>query len=148
MKYKEWIFLLSLVCIAIITTNFVAYKVPVTESIIGVVVLAVISLIAVFISKVVPINLPMILFCSLLGLLFAMPASPISGFVTEAADKIEFKAPLSIVGALAGISIGASFHDFKRQGLKMFIIAIIIMTSTFIGSAVIAQLSLKFTGGI
>src|SRR5699024_9989791 len=143
MKYKEWIFLLSLVCIAIITTNFVAYKVPVTESIIGVVVLAVISLMSVFISKVVPLNVPMILFCSLLWLLVSMTALIISVYVTKAADKIIFKATLSIVVALASIFILASFHNFKRQGLNMFIIAIIIMTSTFIGSAAIAQLSLK-----
>ncbi|MFD1360063.1 hypothetical protein [Lentibacillus salinarum] len=148
MKYREWIVLLIFVSIAIMTTNFIGFNIPFTESITGVLVLSGITLIAVFLSKIIPLKLPMILFCSLLGLLFAVPLSPVSEFVTEATGKIEFKAPLSIVGALAGISIEASFQQFIQQGWRMLLIAFVVMTSTFVGSVFIAQITLMLTNAI
>src|SRR5699024_1077924 len=128
MKYREWIVLLIFIGIAIMTTNLIGFNVPFMDSIPGVLILCVVNLCAVFISKLVPLNLPMILFCSLLGLLISIPASPISGFVIDKTSVIEFKAPLTIVGALAGISIGASFHEFKQQGWRMLLIAFVVMT--------------------
>jgi uncharacterized membrane protein YadS len=74
--------------------------------------------------------------------------SPVSEFVTEAGSKIEFKAPLTIVGALAGISIGASFHQFRKQGWKMIVLALVVITSTYLGSLVISQIVLKLTNAI
>lgn len=148
MKYKEWIVLLIFVGLATMTTNLIGFNVSFIESFPGILILAVITLCAVFISKIVPLNLPMILFCALLGLLVSIPISPISEHVIAATSKIEFKAPLTIVGALAGISIGASFHEFKKQGWRMLLIAFVVMTSTFLGSVIIAQVVLKFTNGI
>ena len=66
----------------------------------------------------------------------------------ESTSKIEFKAPLTIVGALAGISIGASFHQFKKQGWKMIVIALVVITSTYLGSLLISQLVLELTNAI
>jgi hypothetical protein len=148
MKFKEWVILLGFVAIAIITSNFVGYDKSVFDSINGVLILCGIALIAVLLSKVIPLKLPIILYCSLLGLLFAAPMSPVADVVTEATGNIEFKAPLTIVGALAGISIGASFHQFRKQGWKMIVIALVVMTSTFLGSLIVSQLVLKLTNAI
>ena len=73
MKLKEWVVILVFVAIAIITSNLVGYDVAVFDSLIGVLILCGIALIAVLLSKVIPLKLPVILFCSLLGLLFASP---------------------------------------------------------------------------
>lgn len=148
MKFKEWVILLVFVSIAIITSNLVGYDKSIFDSINGVLILCGIALIAVLLSKVIPLKLPIILYCSLLGLLFAAPMSPVAGVVTEATGNIEFKAPLTIVGALAGISIGASFHQFRKQGWKMIVIALVVMTSTFLGSLIVSQLVLKLTNAI
>ncbi|WP_404332185.1 hypothetical protein [Mesobacillus maritimus] len=148
MKFKEWVILLGLVAIAIITSNLIGYDIPVFDSFNGVLILCGIALIAVLLSKVIPLKLPIILYCSLLGLLFAAPMSPVADVVTEATGKIEFKAPLTVVGALAGISIGASFHQFRKQGWKMIVIALVVMTSTYLGSVMISQFVLKLTNAI
>ena len=148
MKLKEWVVILVFVAIAIITSNLVGYDVAVFDSLIGVLILCGIALIAVLLSKVIPLKLPVILFCSLLGLLFASPISPVGDIVMESTSKIEFKAPLTIVGALAGISIGASFHQFRKQGWKMIVIALVVITSTYIGSLLISQIVLKLTNAI
>ncbi|WP_077622472.1 hypothetical protein [Sediminibacillus massiliensis] len=148
MKLNEWIVILALVAIAIITSNLVGYGVSIFDSLNGVLILAGIAFVAVLVSKVIPLKLPIILYCSLLGLLFASPISPVGDVVAGATGQIEFKAPLTIVGVLAGISIGASLHQFKKQGWKMIVVALVVMTSTYVGSAVISQIVLKLTNAI
>lgn len=145
MKYKEWIFLLLIACLGITTANFVGFKVSFIESLPGTLVLLVISLISVVLTKVLPFKLPIVAYCSIIGLLLA---SPISEFVINSVNKINFTAPLTLVGAFAGISIGSDIKSFAKQGWKMIIIAIFVMTGTFLGSAIIAQIVLKITNAI
>ncbi|MDU4883931.1 hypothetical protein [uncultured Clostridium sp.] len=148
MKYKEWIFLLLIACLGIITANLVGFKVSFIESLPGTLVLLVISLISVVLTKVLPFKLPIVAYCSIIGLLLASPISPISEFVINSVNKINFTAPLTLVGAFAGISIGSDIKSFAKQGWKMIIIAIFVMTGTFLGSAIIAQIVLKITNAI
>lgn len=148
MKYKEWIFLLLIACLGIITANFVGFKVSFINSLPGTLVLLAISLISVLLTKVLPFKLPIVAYCSIIGLLLASPISPISEFVINSANKINFTAPLTLVGAFAGISIGSDIKSFAKQGWKMIIIAIFVMTGTFLGSALIAQIVLKITNAI
>lgn len=74
--------------------------------------------------------------------------SPIRDFVIESAGKINFTAPLTMVGAYAGISISDQLKEFAKQGWKMLIIAALVMIGTFTFSAIIAQVGLSLTGVI
>ncbi|QQK81037.1 hypothetical protein HUG20_14795 [Salicibibacter cibi] len=148
MKLKEWVILFIFIGMGILAVNLIGYNTSIATSFPGVVVLLSIAFLAVCIWKVIPLKLPVIIYCSLLGLLLASPISPISGFITESAEQIDFKAPLTMVGALAGISIGASIHQLKKLGWRMIIIALAVMASTFIGSVIIAQIVLSITGAI
>ena len=65
-------------------------------------------------SKIIPLKLPIVAYCSIVGLLAACPISPISSFVIESANKINFTAPLTMVGAFAGISIGNEIKAFAK----------------------------------
>ena len=111
-------------------------------------ILLAISLVAVVISKLVPLKLPIIAYCSILGLLVACPISPMREGVIEAVNKINFTAPLTMVGAFAGISISDQIKSFLKQGWKMILIGILVMTGTFLGSALIAQIILSLTHAI
>jgi uncharacterized membrane protein YhhN len=148
MRYREWAFLFVIAGLGIITANFVGFKVAFIESLPGVLVLLGISLVAVVLSKLIPLKLPIVAYCSIVGLLVACPVSPISSFVIESANKINFTAPITMVGAFAGISIGNEIKSFAKQGWKMIIIAIVVMTGTFLGSAFIADLVLSLTNAI
>jgi hypothetical protein len=53
-----------------------------------------------------------------------------------------------MVGSYAGMSISNQLKTFVKQGWKMVIITVLVMTGTFIGSLVIAQLVLGWTGSI
>ena len=87
-------------------------------------------------------------YVSIIGLLTACPISPCREFVIEAANKINFTAPLTMVGAYAGISISGQIKSFLKQGWKMIVIGVFVMTGTFICSALIAQIVLSITGAI
>nr|WP_300326196.1 hypothetical protein [uncultured Anaerostipes sp.] len=148
MRYLEWIVLFILSGIGIALANFVGFDVGFMDSLPGIVILLAISIVGVVIHKLVPLQLPIVAYVSLLGLLAASPISPAREFVIEAAGKINFTAPLTMVGAYAGMSISGQIKSFLKQGWKMILIGVFVMTGTFIGSALIAQVVMKITGTI
>lgn len=148
MRLREWIFLLLVAGCGIALANFVGFQVGLTASIPGILILLVLSLCGVAISKLIPLRLPIVAYCSLLGLLAASPISPCREFVISSVNQINFTAPLTMVGAFAGISISDQIKEFASQGWKMIIIGLLVMTGTFIGSAIVAQLMLALTGAI
>lgn len=148
MRMKEWILVLIIAGAGMTLANFVGFGVEFAESVPGVIILLLISVVAVLISKIVPLQLPVIAYCSIIGLLLACPISPVKDFVIDAANKINFTAPITMVGAFAGLSISDQIRDFVKQGWKMILIGIFVMTGTFIGSACIAQLVLTLTNAI
>lgn len=148
MRYVEWAVLLVIVYFGIAVANLVGFKVGFFESLPGIAVLLVISFLGVICTKVIPLKLPVVAYCSIIGLLVACPISPIREFVIESAGKINFTAPLTMVGAYAGMSISDQIKTFAKQGWKMIIIGVFVMTGTFLGSALIAQLILTLTKAI
>lgn len=148
MRYIEWAVMFIVAGLGIALANFVGFQVCFVDSLPGIAILLLISLASVGISKIVPLKLPVIAYCSLLGLFLACPLSPIRDFVIESAGKINFTAPLTMVGAYAGISISDQLKEFAKQGWKMLIIAALVMIGTFTFSAIIAQVGLSLTGVI
>ena len=148
MRYIEWAVMFVVAGLGIGLANFVGFDVNFMDSLPGILILLAISLVAVVISKLVPLKLPIIAHCSILGLLEACPISPMREGVIEAVNKINFTAPLTMVGAFAGISISDQIKSFLKQGWKMILIGILVMTGTFLGSALIAQIILSLTHAI
>lgn len=148
MKYIEWIFLFVLSGFGIGLANLVGFHVSFMDSLPGILILLAIALAGVAVSRVVPLKLPIVAYVSVIGLLAASPISPCRQFVIEAAGKINFTAPLTMVGAYAGISISDQIRTFVKQGWKMILIGIFVMTGTFVFSAIISQVTLSLTGAI
>lgn len=145
MRYIEWAVMFIVAGLGIALANFVGFQVNFLDSLPGIAILLMISFASVVISNIVPFKLPVIAYCSLLGLFIASPLSPIREFVIDAAGKINFTAPLTMVGAYAGISISDQLKEFAKQGWKMLLIAALVMVGTFTGSAIIAQVVLSLT---
>lgn len=145
MRYIEWAVMFLVAGIGIALANFVGFQVNFMDSVPGILILLAISFVSVVISKLVPFKLPVIAYCSLIGLLVASPLCPAREFVIEAAGKINFTAPLTMVGAYAGISISDQLKEFAKQGWKMLLIAALVMIGTFTCSATIAQIVLSMT---
>ena len=148
MRKQEWIFTLALAGLGMMVANFIGFDVAFSQSLPGVLVLLVISAAAAFLSWLIPLKLPTVAYCSILGLLCACPISPVADFVIQSVGKINFTAPLTMVGAFAGMSISNQIKQFVKQGWKMIVISVLVMTGTFFGSLVIAQVMLQLTGTI
>ena len=142
--------LLLMVSVIIILTNVIGYKMPVKDSIIGVLLLSAISLIGLTISKFMSrfVKLPSLMYVSLLGLLLACPVSPVKDIVVETTTPVAFLAPATALGAFAGISLGKDLKDFTKMGWKLVLITLFVITGTFIFSALVADIVLKMTGAI
>ena len=142
--------LLLMVSVIIILTNVIGYKMPVKDTIIGVLLLSAISLIGLTISKFMSrfVKLPSMMYVSLLGLLLACPVSPVKDIVVETTTPVAFLAPATALGAFAGISLGKDLKDFTKMGWKLVLITLFVITGTFIFSALVADIVLKMTGAI
>ena len=142
--------LLLMVSVIIILTHVIGYKMPVKDSIIGVLLLSAISLIGLTISKFMSrfVKLPSMMYVSLLGLLLACPVSPVKDIVVETTTPVAFLAPATALGAFAGISLGKDLKDFTKMGWKLVLITLFVITGTFIFSALVADIVLKMTGAI
>ncbi len=148
MRYLEWIVMFIIAGIGIALANFVGFQVSFLDSVPGIVILVLISILGVVLSKVIPLKLPIIAYCSIIGLLVACPISPVREFVITSANKINFTAPLTMVGAFAGMSISDQLKSFSKQGWKMVLISLLVMTGTFVGSALIANVTLIVTNAV
>lgn len=148
MRYIEWLFLLVIGACGTGLANFIGYDVEFMESLPGLAVLVIISMLAVVCTKVIPLKLPIVAYCAIIGLLAACPLSPVRTFVIDAAAKINFTAPFTMVGAYAGLAIGDQLKTFVKQGPKILLVGLLVMTGTFLGSCIWDSLILKLTGAI
>ena len=142
--------LLLMVSVVIILTNIIGYKMPVGDSIIGVLLLSAIALVGLTISNFMSrfVKLPSMMYVSLLGLLLACPVSPVKDIVVETTTPVAFLAPATALGAFAGISLGKDLKEFAKMGWKLVLITLFVITGTFIFSALVADVVLKMTGAI
>ena len=142
--------LLLMVSVIIILTNVIGYKMPVGDSIIGVLLLSAISLVGLTISNFMSrfVKLPSMIYVSLLGLLLACPVSPVKDIIVETTTPVAFLAPATALGAFAGISLGKDLKEFAKMGWKLVLITLFVITGTFIFSALVADIVLKMTGAI
>lgn len=148
MRYVEWLFLLVLGACGTWLANYIGYDVGFMDSLPGLVILVAISMLAVACTKFIPLKLPIVAYCAIIGLLLACPLSPIRGFVIDAAAKINFTAPFTMVGAYAGLAIGDQLKTFIKQGPKILIVGLLVMTGTFLGSCLWDSLILSISGAI
>ncbi|MGP8310258.1 hypothetical protein ACG0Z4_05170 [Enterocloster aldenensis] len=148
MRYIEWLVLFVIAACGTGLANLIGYGVGFGDSIPGLVVLIVISMVAVVLTKILPLKLPIVAYCSIIGLISASPISPVRDFVIQAAANINFTAPFTMVGAFAGLAISDQLKTFISQGWKILIVGIFVMTGTFLGSCLWDQMLLTLAGVI
>lgn len=148
MRYIEWLILLVIGACGTGLANFIGYDVGFLESLPGLAVLVVISMLAVVCTKLIPLKLPIVAYCAIIGLLAACPLSPVRTMVITSVAAINFTAPFTMVGAYAGLAIGDQLKQFVKQGPKILIVGLLVMTGTFLGSCIWDSLVLTLTGAI
>ena len=142
----NWIMLLTIFSVIACIGNYVGQETPILEALPGMFILAGITLAGLLLERIIPINFPAIGYISIIGILVAIPASPISGFVAEYTAKINLLSICTVILAYSGIAIGKSWDEFKKMGWRGIVVTVVVIFGTYMGSALIAQFILTMQG--
>ncbi len=148
LSFKDPIVITVIVAILILVGNFVGYKIDPITAFPGMLILFLIVVVGLWITKIMPGNLPAVVYVSLLGIILTMPWFPLGEKVAELTSQVNFLALTTPILGYAGISMGKDLDSFKKHGLKIVIVAVFVFVGTYISSAVIAHTLLKLTGQI
>ena len=142
----NWIFLLAIFSIITVIGNYIGYKHPIADSLVGMGILAFITLLGVWMERKLPFNISSIIYISVMGIVLAFPSMPTSEFVSYYVSKVELLSVVTVFLAYVGIGMGKSWNEFKSLGGRAIIITILVIASTYLGSAVVAHIVLVMTG--
>lgn len=135
--------LLIAVCVIALVGNTVATDATVMQGAVGLVILYLIAMVGLFLTHLVPVSLPSVAWISLIGILVTLPWTPGSGWLLERVAHVNFLTLATPCLAYAGIAIAQREIEIaKASGWKIFIIAVLVMTGTYVGSAFVAELFL------
>ncbi|REB08779.1 hypothetical protein DVB69_06555 [Sporosarcina sp. BI001-red] len=143
---QEWILLLGIFGITALIGNWAGYNILPLAAVPGMIMLIVICLAGFILRELIPVNFPSIAYISIIGVIVSMPWFPGSGKVVEWTTEVQLLALATPILAYAGIAIGRSWTDFVKLGWKTIVVATLVMLGTFLGSAVIAEIILRFQG--
>lgn len=148
MSTKDIIIVLLIVSFMSIFSNVLGTGAGIVESIPGLLILAVIALAGILLAKVMPGNIPSVAYVVTLGCILTYPGVPGSEFVNFWVQKIGFVALCTPILAYAGVAIGKDLDAFAKNGWRIVVLACVVFTGTYIGSAIIAQAILQLIGQI
>ena len=142
----NWILLLIIFSIITVIGNYLGYKHPMYDSLVGMAILSVITLIGVWLERELPFNVSSILYISVLGIILALPGMPTSDFVLYYVSKVELLSIVTVFLAYVGIGMGKSWDEFKALGWRAVVITVLVIAATYYGAAIVAHIVLVLTG--
>ncbi|WP_238900173.1 hypothetical protein [Clostridium sp. YIM B02500] len=130
--------------------NWISFKVSPIDSILGMIILIIIALVGVWLSKIIPIKVesPTVIWVSVLALLLTSPIFPGHETISQFTDKINFMALTTPVLTYAGLSVGKDINTFKKLGIRIVIVSLLVYTGTFLLASIFAEIVLRFNGTI
>ena len=142
----NWILLLIIFSIITVIGNYLGYKHPMTDSLVGMGILSLITLVGVWLERELPLNVSSILYISIIGILLAFPGMPTSKFVLYYVSQIELLSIVTVFLAYVGIGMGKSWDEFKALGWRAIVITVLVIAATYYGAAIVAHIVLVATG--
>ena len=147
-KLKRWGALLFAFSVIVTVGNYIGYHTPLVDTFIGMMIISIVTLTGMALERVSPVHIQSIIFISIIGLLIAIPGMPTADFVAHYVSNVELTTICTAFLAYVGISIGKDWEEFKKIGWRGVIVALIVISGTYLGSATIANLTLALTGMI
>ena len=142
----NWILLLTIFSVITVIGNYLGYKHPIADSLIGMFILSLITLAGVWMERYLPFNISSILYISVMGIILAFPGMPTSEFVLYYVSQIELLSIVTVFLAYVGIGMGKSWDEFKALGWRAIVITILVIAATYYGAAIVAHIVLVLTG--
>ena len=126
--------------------NWVATGTDPLTALPGMAILYLLSVGGLFLARFVPFYLPSVAWISLLAILVTIAGVPGSAWVLSKVEALNFLALATPALAYGGLAL--TQHEFniaRRSGWKIVIVAICVMLGTYLGSVVIADLTLRIS---
>ena len=142
----NWILLLAIFSIITVIGISIGFNHPIGDSLVGMTILSLITLAGVWMERYLPFDISSIIYISVMGIVLAFPGMPTSEFVSYYVSKVELLSIVTVFLAYVGIGMGKSWNEFKTLGARAIIITILVIASTYLGSAIVAHIVLVMTG--
>lgn len=146
-KIIESALVLLIVAVITLVGNRIGYGFGFIEALPGMAVLLGICLAGILTSQYV-YKLPAVLYVITFGMIVTMPGVPGSETVAAWVSKVNFLALTTPILAYAGVSIGKDLPALKQSGWRIVVVSLFVMVGTYVASAGIAQVVLKYLGEI
>ncbi len=105
-----------------------------------------VCLVGVLLTKLAPFYLPSVAWISLVGIAASLPFVPWGPWFTGLVEGIDFLALAVPCLAYAGLAVSKlELEVMRRSGLKLLLVAVLVFMGTYLGSAFIADLTLRLT---
>ena len=139
--------LLIVVVVMILIGQRIGFGLSAIEAIPGMLMILFISILSLVIKGLLPnLKFPAFAWATMIALILSMPFMPTAGFFLEYTNKVGFLGTTTPILAFAGISVGNKIPQLKRLSWRIVIISLVVFSSTYFGSAIIAQTVLKIQG--
>ena len=145
-KLKRWGTFLVIFSFIVTVGNYIAYKTPMADIFIGMLIISLITIIGMSLERVVPWNIQSIIFISLIGIILSIPGVPTAQYIVPYVSQIELTTICTAFLAYVGIAIGNDWEEFKKIGWKGIIVALIVISGTYLCSATIGHITMALTG--
>lgn len=136
----NWIFLLMIFSIITAIGNYLGYRHPISESLIGMGILSLIALLGAWMEKNLPLKIPAIVYIIFIGVTLALPLMPTSDIVIYYVSEVEIISLVTVFLAYVGIGMGNRWSEIKALNWKGVIVSMLIVSLMYIGSALAMQL--------
>ncbi len=142
----NWILLLAIFSIITVVGNSIGFNHPIGDSLVGMTILSLITLAGVWMERYLPFDISSIIYISVMGIVLAFPGMPTSDILLYYVSKVELLSIVTVFLAYVGIGMGKSWNEFKALGGRAIIITVLVIASTYLGSALVAHCVLVLTG--
>lgn len=139
-QIADWIIVLLLFSLMVIIGNIFGYGGVLTESLRGMGWLILITVIGLILKALLPIDLPAAAYISLVGILFAIPWSPIASVVIADVEQISLLAICTPILGYAGITVGRDWPAFKKIGYRGIIVSLLVIIGTVLSCVVLSEI--------
>lgn len=139
--------LLLVACAIGLMSNWVATGTNPIAALPGMAVLYALSVAGLLMARYIPMPLPSVAWTSLLAIAVTIPGVPGAAWTLAQVQALNFLALATPALAYGGLALTKGEFDIARKsGWKIVIVAICVMFGTYIGSVVIADISLRLSG--
>ena len=143
----EQLKIIIVVAVMILIGQRIGFGLSAAAAIPGMILVVIVAMIALIIKDLLPnLKFPAFAWATMIGLILSMPFMPTAEFFLEYTNKVSFLGTTTPILAFAGISVGNKIPQLKKLSWKILLIAIIVFSSTYFGSAIISQIVLKIQG--